>query len=579
MKRHLILILTMALAVSAFAQHDEQVTVEGKYRPKANKVDKLVLQPEKPQPSYVFPSSEIDPKEAKQKFAIELEKIGPSAFDAKKDNLVTPTKNFLMAGVGTSLSPFFLYKHNSMLTKDLGLGVGVKHQSSWLRIRHFAPSGYMNNAFDVNLSTSAFDGWQVDGGVYYKNDLYHYYGVNLKETPLSDDQIEKLCSRQTYNTIGTHIGLSPTSTRLGELNHSGSMDYHYTFDAFSAKEHFVGLDYTIGYSNSFWGDKSHPQKAGIETSFQYGYYAPGVASFAESDDPRIDAVKSLSFNRVLLKVNPFFEMSDVFYRLHVGFLMDGATRVAKEDRVLAIRPDLRGSLFVLDNKLEFYAGLNGGHRMLTYSEITEENPFVGTLTRLRISNVKLGFESGVRTNIMEMVDLHVGVRYRHTVNDPLFVYDRKMIGMDSVCNKFDIQYDETRLVSLLASARVKMRNGFSGDVSFAYNGCKPTTEEYAWYRPVVESKLKLTYAFDDKLSFNTAILYQGGRYAKVSNGYGYQVERLRNVFDLSLGADYKLNDQITAFALLDNVAFQKYQLYYYYPVTGIQLFAGVKMKF
>ena len=29
------------MAVTAFAQHDEQVTVEGKYRPKVNKVNKM----------------------------------------------------------------------------------------------------------------------------------------------------------------------------------------------------------------------------------------------------------------------------------------------------------------------------------------------------------------------------------------------------------------------------------------------------------------------------------------------------------------------------------------------------------
>ena len=39
------------------------------------------------------------------------------------------------------------------------------------------------------------------------------------------------------------------------------------------------------------------------------------------------------------------------------------------------------------------------------------------------------------------------------------------------------------------------------------------------------------------------------------------------------------HDQVTAFALLDNVAHQKYELYYNYPVTGIQFFAGVKLKF
>ena len=138
-------------------------------------------------------------------------------------------------------------------------------------------------------------------------------------------------------------------------------------------------------------------------------------------------------------------------------------------------------------------------------------------------------------------------------------------------------------MSVLADMRVKLRNSLTADLGFAYNNCKPTVEEYAWYRPATEGRLKLTYDLNDKLSFNSSFLYQGGRYAKVvemsSHGLTYSTEKLKDVFDLSLGADYKVNEQITAFALVDNVLCQKYQLYYNYPVTGIQLFAGVKLKF
>ena len=101
----------------------------------------------------------------------------------------------------------------------------------------------------------------------------------------------------------------------------------------------------------------------------------------------------------------------------------------------------------------------------------------------------------------------------------------------------------------------------------------------------MEGKLKLTYDLNDKLAFNTTFLYQGGRYAKVWDGivdwqnFNFKAEKLKDVFDLSIGADYKVNDQISAFALLDNIACQKYHLYYNYPVTGIQFFAGVKLRF
>ena len=566
------------LTIQALAQHDEQVTVEGKYRPKVNKVDKLKLNPEMPQPSYEFPSSEVNPMEAKQKFALDLEKIAPTAFAAKNDKLVTPTKNFLMAGIGTRLSPVFFYKHNSMLTKTLGLGVGVKHHSSWLNIKDYLPSSYMNNAFDISLSSSKFKGFQLDGGVYYKNDMYHFYGVNLKETPLTEEQLAaysvKMSNKMIYNKVGAHVGLASTSTRVGVLSHAAKLDYFYLFE----REHALDFGYLLGYNNNFWGNKSHPQKIGLDLGFQYDY------CMGQGDNLFV-------VDRIMFKVNPFFEMSDEFYRLHLGVRLDGTTRDSDEDKFLAVSPDLSGSLFVLDKKLEFYAGLNGGRKLMRFSDVVDDNPFVSPYLNptLAVQNVKLGFDGGVRTNIMEFIDLHLGVRYRHTYNDPLFVYHIPEAGLvpasyDPVLNSFELVFDETQLVTVMADARVKLRNSLTADLGFAYNSCKPAVEQYAWYRPTTEGKLKLTYVFNDNLAFNTTFLYQGGRYAKVWDGvvdwqnFNFTAEKLKDVLDLSIGADYKVNDQITAFALLDNVAHQKYQLYYNYPVTGIQFFAGVKLR-
>lgn len=574
-----IAILTLALlALQAAAQHDEQVTVEGKYRPKVNKVNKLQLTPETPQPSYAYPSTEVNPKDAKQKFDLTLEKIAPTGFASKNDKLVNPTKNFLLAGIGTNLSPVFLYKHNSLLGKDFGLGVGVKHNSSWINIRNYAPSSYMNNAFDVNLTTSVVDGFQIDAGVVYKNDMYHYYGVNLDSIPLTDEEIEQYCPRHTYNTIGIHAGLASTSTRLGELSHKGSIDYHYTFDNTYARENFVDVEYGLGYGQHWWGDKSYPQKVGVDVAFQYECFD---VSHWEGELPV--AGRNDLF---LLKVNPFFEMSGEFYKLRLGVRFDGVNRIQEDDKFFAVRPDVSGSLYVLNKKLEFYAGLNGGRKLTTYSEIIGENPFVGSDLMLLAQNVRFGFEGGVRTNIAEIVDVHLGVRYRNVDNDPLYMtYDYNIDYTESPVpfNRFTLVYDETRTVSLLANVRLKMRNSLTADLGFAYNNCRPANEECAWYRPTTEGKLKLTYDLNDQLAFNGSFLFQGGRYAKVvgfgEHGLAYTTQKLKNVFDLSLGADYKVNDQLTAFALLDNVLCQKYQLYYDYPVTGIQFFAGVKLRF
>ena len=568
MKKHILIISIFLLSMSAFAQQDEQVTVEGKFRPKVNKVNKLQLNPETPIPTYAFPSSEVNPKEAKQKFDLSLDKICPTAFAAKKDKLVTPTKNFLVAGIGTRLSPLFLYKHNSMLAPNIGLGLGLKHNSSWVNIKNYAPSSYMNNAFDSDVTFNTGD-VLLDFGLLYKNDMYHYYGVNTSEVQLTDKQVEELCPRQSYNTIGVRLVLSPNKETLGKLNQTGGLSYRYTFDRFGCSDHWVKANYGLVYPVRLWGKENHPQVFSLDATFDYDSYG----------------VYDTLHNQGLFALTPSFEMSNDYFRLHLGARVDAAAPRGEEESYFIVRPDVNGSLYVLNRKLEFYAGVNGGRKLLTYSEIVEENPFVWQLPGMQHQDVKLGVEAGVRTSLIDNVDLHLGVRYRHTDNDPLYKtydYDIDYTQSDIVFNKFTIVYDETRTVSVLGDVRVKM-NSFTADMSMAYNNCKPTNESYAWYRPTVESKLKMTYDFNEKIAFNASLLFQGGRFAQVyefgDQGLTYSTQKLKDVFDLSLGADYKLNDQITAFALLDNVACQKYQLYYNYPVTGIQLYAGVKLKF
>lgn len=578
--KHIFLVLSITLSLGAFAQHNEEVTIEGTYRPKVNKVNKILMNPETPQQSIEMPNTEVNVLDVDHRFRLHLDKLSPMNYNNRKGLGDDAAKNFLMAGIGTRVSPVFLYKHNSHLTKNLGLGVGIKHYSSWLDIKDYAPSGFMNNAFDIGLTSSKYNNVQLGGNVYYKNDMYHYYGVNLVEHPLTEQEIEQFCPRQTYNTVGGHFGLVSTSTRVGEVSHKLGLDYHYTFDNTYAREHFAGAEYGIGYTQNWWGDKNHPQRIGLDLGFQYEFF-----------DSSHTVIYDIVLNRhdlYLLKFNPFFEMSDEFYKLHLGVLLDGVNRVQNKDKFLAVRPDINGSLYVLNKKLEFYAGLNGGRKLTTYSDIISENPFVGCDFGMLAQNVKLGFDGGVRTNIAEIVDLHFGVRYRHTDNDLFYVPDWRIAGQQGFANKFDVIYDETQLVSVLADIRVKLRSSLTADMGFAYNNCKPTTEEYAWYRPSKEAKLKLTYDVNDKLALNSTFLYQGGRYAKVWNAGPYwnakyppqyYEEKLKDVFDLGLGADYRLQDQLTVFVKADNLLNQKYQLYFDYPVTGIEFFAGIKMTF
>lgn len=560
--KNILLVISFSLSLSLFAQHNEEVTIEGTYRPKVNKVDKILMQPETPKQSFEMPNTEVQVLDIEHRFPLELDKLSALSYSRKNAQNPEPVKNFLMAGFGSRISPVFLYKHNSKLTKNLGLGVGIKHYSSWLDIKDYGPSSFMNNAFDIGLTSNKFSNLQLGGNVYFLNDMVHYYGIKTSDIPVGFT-LDQVRAQQVYNTIGAHFGLASTTTRNGEFVHDLDMDYHYLFGKVGdGKEHFGDMDYVIGYVDNWWGKKNHPQKIGMATGVEYDH-----TEFLGKNE----------CNRLIFRMNPFFEMKDDFYRLHLGVRMDG---VPSAKRMLSVHPDLKGSLFVLDNTLEFYAGLNGGRKLFTYSDMVKENPYVGPKLEMEVTTVKFGFEGGMRTNIMNTMDIHVGVRYRRTENDPFYIIGSQPVNGYVANNTFDVFYDESSVVSVLADVRWLALDKVTVDAGVGYNKYKTAVLDHALYRPAFEGKLKVNYNPTDNLLVYSSFLFQNGRYARTQApqlaGFSF---KLKPVMDLGIGADYRVKDGFTVFAKANNLLHQKYQIYYNYPVMGIEFFAGVKLTF
>lgn len=545
--KYIALAVSLLIGIGAFAQHNEEVTIEGAYRPKVNKVDKILMQPEKPQQSFQMPNATTKVLDIDHRFPLELEKLGALSYNGKNGQTPQPAKNFLMAGFGSRISPLFLYKHNSNLSKNLGLGVGIKHYSSWLDLQDYAPSKFMNNAFEIGLSGN-HDNVQWGGDVYYRNDMYYY-----RDNQLTDPQY--------YNTIGAHFDLASTSTRNGEFVHQFGADYHQmTAMMVGSYEHFASLDYDLGYVDSWWGKKAYPQKVGVAMGVKYDHSWMGGYTNQYLDNVVLSASVK---DRLNFKMNPYFEMGDDFYRLHLGVRVDGSSTSLPTVQ-WSVHPDVKGSLTVLNNALEFYAGLNGGQQMVTYSDLTRMNPFVRSDVNLEITKVKLGFDGGFRANIMKTFDLHVGVRYRQTENDPFFDYT---VSPYVPHNSFLVYYDATRTVTVLANVRWLAFGKLTVDAGFAYNNYKMTELEHPFSRPELEGDLKLSFKFNEAFDMNATFLYQGRRWG------------MKDAYDLGLGADWHVNEQLTVFAKIDNILNQKYQIYYNYPVAGFQAFAGLKMSF
>ena len=96
--KHILLALSITLSLGAFAQHNEEVTIEGTYRPKVNKVNKILMNPETPKQSIEMPNTEVNVLDVDHRFRLHLDKLSPLNYNNRKGQGDDAAKNFLMAG-------------------------------------------------------------------------------------------------------------------------------------------------------------------------------------------------------------------------------------------------------------------------------------------------------------------------------------------------------------------------------------------------------------------------------------------------------------------------------------------------
>ena len=122
-KTLIISILFVCIAFVANAQqHNEQVTVEGSYRPQIKRSERLVKMPDTPENKFNIPDYKAETKDFNYGYNMEFEAM--SAVSYKADYGVEEKNNFLKAGLGTRLSPLFLFRHYSDLSRTMSIGVG-----------------------------------------------------------------------------------------------------------------------------------------------------------------------------------------------------------------------------------------------------------------------------------------------------------------------------------------------------------------------------------------------------------------------------------------------------------------------
>lgn len=544
-------LLVIAPSVSNAQEHNEQVTVEGSYRPQIKRSERLVKMPGMPDNEFNIPNYKAKTKDFDYGYDLDVETMSATPYISGSDK--SGKENFLKAALGTRLSPVLSFHHSSDLTKTMSLNFGVGHYSSWISQKDYKKSTFMNN--DINVVTiNKFKSGQLSISGDYHYDMYHLRSYD-------NVQGDAVTNNNGRNIHSVKVGAKWTSvgTSYRQLYQEYSGDYRYVGIVGGTNENQANLKARLAYSDNWINNKNvdNVQTINADVNVNYNY-----------------VYKSL----FILALKPNFCMSGSFYNVRLGFDLD-----FKTDDKVGIYPDLKGSFFLINNDLELYAKLGGQARINTFESIVKENPFVTTnfnyLSDFGYEKTNIDLDFGGKVNIINAIDVRVGARYRIVKNGLFYIPDFdfyvKYDKNDALYHlqAFDVIFKDYNLWNVMFDAYWKINEKAFAGMSFVFNRY---SIDYAYYKPNFEMTLSGGYNLGEFWRFNASMLIMGKRRAVDENGDNI---KLNPAADIKLGADYQINEDFSAFAEIHNLIHNKYQLYYNYPSMGFELFLGVKYKF
>ena len=102
-----------------------------------------------------------------------------------------------------------------------------------------------------------------------------------------------------------------------------------------------------------------------------------------------------------------------------------------------------------------------------------------------------------------------------------------------------------------------------------------TAKTKAWGKPDFELSLDGDFHLTEKVSAQMNYYLASGRYALVND----ETVSMKPISSLNIGSRYAFNKKVSAFAQLNNLLFQKYDLWYGMPAQSFNFVAGIGLTF
>ncbi|MEN8927655.1 MAG: hypothetical protein ABF242_04070 [Flavobacteriales bacterium] len=569
--KHITLFLAFVMAfLNGFSQNDTIIETDA-----VGTGDRLI-KPTKKRPLTPILIEDTTKSQIKSKFLF-YEYKASSEFQlqpisAAKLKIIDPLnklkRGYVKGGIGMYTTPLVEVYYNSLRSKNSSWGIHGKHLSSNSSIKETGFSGLSENKANA-FYTHYAKKYALTGEIDYLRSGMHFYGFNPEDTA-----IDKVDTRQVFNSIGGKIKIASFDTDTGELNYEGSLAYNNYSDRYDASENNIALAVNAK-------KMVNSEIYGVDFGVDFNTYSSLPIDPVHNGGvvPLPGPKTAVTVNNTIIKVMPNITTSGKRWYARVGL---GIFADINDKTSFHFYPNAEAKYSFHDIFVP-YIGINGGLERNSFRSLTTENPFLLSQVRLQNTNTRYNIYAGVRGSISNTISFNAQVARRSVYGNSLFVNDTTYSNQ----NKMFVVYDSMDVTELSAQIMYDQTDKFRVYLNGKYSIFSPLNQDYVWNTPALDITLGGIYDLADKIMVRADIFFMGNRKAKsltfvdgaeLNNDNSYTVD-LKPIVDFNIGFEYRYSKIVSAFLNFNNIVSRKYQQFYLYPVQGINIMGGATLRF
>jgi hypothetical protein len=471
------------------------------------------------------------------------------------DPLEELKKGYVSMGFGNYVSPFLEVSLSNGRSVKGNTGLFARSYGSFSNIELENDArvygGFMDNQA-LLYGKKYFRRSRFDTDVDFRQMSRFAYGYDPDVTGYDP---EKTDIRSLYYDVTARARYFTMEPDSNDLNWDATLMYNLFTRQGSGMQHNPSLDAAIG-TNMFG------LYGGLKLNYDLYLYAKGIDSKA----------------RNLLSVEPYITKGNDDWRFKFGLIVTGDLKENHDPMVggdlklyLYFYPDVSFTFKVVPKFLRFTAAIDGSLENNQARNTAYINPWVlpgDTLFTLRSTDNQLRIKAGVSGTMNVSATYALDVSFTMFRDMLLFMNDTVGVG-----NYFVPVYDDGNLLKVHGEVNYPVNRQFTLSLLGNYYGYDLSGQEYAWHKPDWDGSVKADYNLRNKIIASADLTVTGERHARVKAPE--EIVILPFHPNLNLGVEYRYTTAISFWLKWNNISYNRFFEWNYYPSQNFMLLGGI----